>query len=283
MVLTLLRDPRRRVSDPLTPTKTPTRPRSLHGYTSLARRNWLTSVAVIAASLAIGLGFHFASDAEYTARTDIVVVAVSDLTLNGERTVDVSIDSAVQLLLSDRVLGQTARSLNYPGGATGLREDVTVSPIINSRILQLFVSAPEARIAHSAVSALADNFLKMRRNSLTAAGKDRAKAIAAQQAILKRSIQTGAAITDGPDADFDIGKLNRERVQLEAELTALNIHEPDPGYISKAAVIPERGQRQGLSVQVGSGLAAGMTVASGLAALKLHRGTPRHRKKEGAP
>ena len=282
MVLTLLRDPRGCVSEPLTQAKTPARPRSLQGYTALVRHNWLTSVAVMAASLAIGLGFHFTSEAEYTARTDVVVVAVSDLTLNGERTVDVSIDSAVQLLLSDRVLGQTARSLNYPGGVAGLRKDVTVSPIINSRILQLFVSAPEARIAHGAVSALADNFLKMRRDSLTAAAKDRAKTIAAQQAVLKRSIETGVAINDGPDADFDIGKLNRERVQLEAELTALNIHEPDPGYISKAAVIPESAQRQGLLVRLGSALAAGMTVACGLAALKHHRGTPRHRKKEGA-
>ncbi|WP_162148846.1 hypothetical protein [Arthrobacter sp. H20] len=232
-------------------------------------------ISVLAASLTVGLMVFFGSEPRYTARTDVVVLAVSDLAGEASRPADVSIDSAVQVLLSDRVLGETARSLSYPGRSSGLLEDMTISPIINSRILRIYVSALQPDEAHNAVNALAERFLEARRSSLLAADNVRARSIQAQIDSVDLSLEqlsNNVLLTD-ENATESTAELATERVDLETELTALSVNELEPGYISHIDAVPTKSNRAGLPVYTASSAALGLVIAVFLDAV-LRRWSP---------
>ncbi|GAA1120103.1 hypothetical protein GCM10009582_16610 [Arthrobacter flavus] len=221
-------------------------------------------ISVLATSLIIGLLVFFGNEPRYTARTDVVVLAVSDLAGEASRPADVSIDSAVQVLLSDRVLGETARSLSYPGRSSGLLNDMTISPLINSRILRIYVSSLQPDEAHQAANALAEQFLAARRSSLLAADNTRADSIRAQIESVDLSLDqlsTSVVLTDDNAAE-STAALTAERVALQTELTALSIKELEPGYISHIDPIPTDSGRAGLPVHTASAVAVGLIVAA---------------------
>lgn len=228
------------------------------------RRNLVMYVSILAASLTVGLLVFFGNEPRYTARTDVVVLAVSDLAGEASRPADVSIDSAVQVLLSDRVLGETARSLSYPGRSSGLLEDMTISPIINSRILRIYVSSLQPDDAHQAVNALAEQFLEARRSSLLAADNTRADSIRAQIESVDLSLDqlsTSVRITDANSVE-SAAELTAERVALQTELAALSINELEPGYISHIDPVPTDSNRTGLPVYAASAVAVGLVIAT---------------------
>ncbi|MBG6217305.1 capsular polysaccharide biosynthesis protein [Arthrobacter sp. CAN_A6] len=259
----------------------------LAGYTELLRRYRMLFALALAVALAAGAGVYYSSEPEYTAQTELVVVTLSDLAAEEvRRPADVSIDSAVQVLLSDKVLGETARTLDYPGRSAGLLEDLTVSPLINSRILRIYVSASSALEARDAVQLLSQNFLAARKQSLDSVQRTTTESVTAQLAAVEANL---ALRERGDDAAAvvaaqDVTDLQAARYNLSTELTALALGEPEPGYISRHAELPSTGARTGTAIYLGSALALGLAGASAITAfLVLRPAGPSTRRIRSSP
>lgn len=236
-------------------------------YVSFVRAHRTLIGSTLVACLLVGMTIELVLPPQYKARTDIAVVATTNLSTAGKDPRDVSIDSAVQVLLSDQVLGATARETNYPGRSSGLLDDLTISPLINSRILQLNVSAQTPQQALDAVSVLARNFLDARQKSLNAAQEDRIAGIRAQLATVTTSLgkpnaadQQRAAASDGSNR-----ALTQLQSDLQAELIALTVIEPDPGYITHAGTLPTSSTRPGFVISMASSAAVGLLLGCLLA------------------
>lgn len=248
------------------------------------RRHWVLFLVATAISFTVGLTVHYQSAPLYTARTDVVVLAVSDLATENSRPADVSIDSAVQVLLSDRVLGETARSLEYPGRSSGLLNDMTISPIVNSRILRIYVSSLDPEVAYTAVNTLAEDFLTARRVSLLAADNRRSESIQAQIKSIDLSLEqlnNSVFLTDDSATD-STAELTAERAALDTELAAIAVNVLEPGYISHIDPVPTDSGRTGLPIFAASSVALGVALAALFGVWRDRRATPLRRVNQPA-
>ncbi|WP_269938253.1 Wzz/FepE/Etk N-terminal domain-containing protein [Arthrobacter sp. HY1533] len=244
-------------------------------YVQFVRAHWAIIGSALVASLLVGIAVQLVLPPQYRARTDIAVVATTNLAKAGKVPRDVSIDSAVQVLLSDQVLGKTARETNYPGRSSGLLDDLTISPLINSRILQLNVSSQTPQQALDAVTVLARNFLDARQESLNAAQEARISAIKAQLATVTASLDRPTP-TDPQQAvgsESSNPALTRLQSDLQAELIALTVIDPDPGYITHAGTLPTSGTRPGFVISLASSAAVGLLLGCLMAYSKRFRRT----------
>lgn len=209
--------------------------------------------SALAVSLLVGLGLYYLTEPQYTARTDVVVAATP--MASGGADASVSIDSVVQVLRSDEVLGEVARALNYPGGAAELRADTTITPVINSRILQVYVSSPRQNEAYDAVRTLTERFIETRRQSLFALDQSRTG--------------TPPPATGSRMVDIRAGSMGAGPVSAAAYAgagfpgsLALPGGAPGPDYMSRAAAVSAEPARESLPVYAGSALALGLILAS---------------------
>lgn len=241
-------------------------------------RSLKRTAVIVALSAAGSTGLFWAQPAEYSARIDIVVITVTgSVELATAR--DMSIDSAVQILYSDKVLGKTARTLDYPGRSSGLLDDLTIEPLINSRLLEVRITHEDAQLAFDAVNLLTQNFLDARNERLlesSAALRDtlqqQVQAIDSELTTLNRS-----SIPNLQRRQVAL-ELSQQRSEAQATISAIDILPPSPGFISRQAIFPKTAERSGAEIFTASGLALALT-ASTLAAPKNRKS---HRK-EGTP
>lgn len=270
---------------------------TLTTYVDFVRRYRLLLTAAVILALCAGAILHATKPQRFTSSADMVVVATAVVGgLNAER--DVSIDSALQLLRSDRVIGHVAREIDYPGGPLGLDADVTTRPVVNSRIVRLSVDALDPRTAQEAVTAVVERFYTVRQWGLQSAARNRAEVVEAEleavesELARRYGLATDAQLPADPGADIaerpmvDIGGLVELRAQLYGEQAALAIAEPNPGYVSRPPTTPTVGTRAGLAVTLSSALTVSLlaAVVTG-AALDLLRGrrtVDRHPTRQGA-
>ena len=252
--------------------------RDLLYYVEFLGRNWMTLTVSLIIAAVFGTALFLNSTPQYQARTDVVVVAISDLTLEGKKVSDVSIDSAVQVLLSDQVLGETARALKYPNRSSGLIADLDISPLINSRILRVSVSSPTPELAYNAVTLLTENFLTARLKSLQNNEGARAATLKTQLAQVGVSLEAArnGPTKTGTEIKETMRLLTEQQSTLQTELTAISISVAEPGYISHKAELPTVSSRPRGMIYVGSSLAVGLLVGCFTASL-LNQRNPRHR------
>lgn len=204
---------------------------------------------------------YLLAPAKFSARIDVVVVAIMSPSQSiSER--DISIDSAVQILYSDAVLGETARELDYPGRSSGLLEDLTISPLINSRILRMYVTNEDQKLAYKAVNLLAANFLSERSTRLTNLAETRRSELESHVAGLRNQI------TDLQNHSFSESESRELRQQLASQITdlefalaAIDTIPPEPGFISREAVLPSTASRPPVTVYFASALALAIVLS----------------------
>lgn len=258
-------------SAPAPPYAEPRGPREPHlgDYLALLRRYWQVIAVALLVALLSGTAIHLSSPARYKARIDVVVIASSLVTSPTNVSADVSIDSAVQILLSDRVLGETARALDYPGRSSGLLTDMTISPLINSRILRLYVTSPTPEMAYSAVTLLVQNFLEVRQAALLTDRDNATTAIQAQLTSLQAALDL--PLSSSPLNRRDPTQTNRELVaeqnRLQTQLISLTVNNPAPGYISHEATLPTNTVRSGGYIVMGSAAGVGLLLGCFTAAI----------------
>lgn len=252
---------------------------TLGTYTAFVFRYRTLLILSVVAGLTCGLAVHFSSPERYTSTAHMVIVAttVGDA---DETQEDVSIDSALQLLRSDQVMGHVARQINYPGGAGSLSDDVATRPVINSRIVRLSVSALDPPTAQRAAAALTDRFFEVRSEALTAAALARIDSVDAELAVVETELAARyqlATEDDLLDLEEPVGEevsdatgirsLVTRRAQLHGERAFLEISAPNAGYLSRPATEPGGGSRTGLAITVSSVTTLILLAAIGLAAL----------------
>lgn len=197
----------------------------------------------------------------YEARTDVVVAAIPAFTT--QKTVaDLSIDSAVRLLTSDQVLGETARELDYPGGSAGLVADLTISPVVNSRILELYVRNEDSQLALGAVERLTDGLLAARTDRLEREAETRRNEIGARLAAIDDELESissgnGATTLGKPD----VTRLVEEQTALEGERVGISTLPTESGFLSRFPQVSSSPKRPYAPVYIGSGLAIGLCAA----------------------
>lgn len=260
---------------------------SIRSYAAFVTTYWALLLFMLILGLVIGFALHLMSPLRYTSTAHMVIVAT---TVSGadETQTDVSMDSALQLLRSDQVIGEAARSVEYPGGSSALNRDLTTRPIINSRILRVSVAAVDAESARRAVTAVTDRFFEVRRQGLEAAASTQEVAVEAQLDVvdseLARQYRLSADVDDtdseqGVDEQevvetAEIRRLVRMRGELHGEKAYLAMSSPDPGYLSRPPTDPIRGGRSGLAITVTS--TATLFLLAGITLGAMHQRNTRH-------
>lgn len=278
---------------PPAPTGEPT----LKDYGNFLRRHRLLLTIGLSVGLTAGLFLHYSQPLRYTSTAHVVIVATS-LSANDGGSSDVSIDSALQLLRSDQVVGYAAREVGYPGGPTQLNADLTARPIVHSRIVRLSVSAPQPALAERAVTITLDRFLDVRGDGLVRTTNARSAAVAAELEVVEAELDRRYG-QGTPDEDEEqlaeenqlelagMADLVTLRAQLHGELAALSISEPNPGYLSRPPTEPSGGFRSGLAITLSSTSTMGLLAAVGIGVWRRptevhiqsdpsHRGDPFH-------
>lgn len=261
---------------------------TLQTYSAFVRRRrGLLLLAVVVAAV-IGGALHQMKPLRYTSTAHLVILSSTE-TPQSDGSANISIDSALQLLRSDEVLGPVAETLMYPGGPSALDEDLTLRPIINSRIVRLSVSAPTPDLAAAAASSVTQQFLDIRRGELKAVQASREQLLSDELSAVEEQLDdlyllhgTAEMSSQDPDAAADasqdpaarIGPLVSLRAQLHGDLAALSISEPNPGYLSRPATHPVHGQRSGLAITMASALVLSLLAAVGAGALLEMRQAP---------
>lgn len=218
---------------------------------------------VVCFILALGAatGLYMAQVPQYTSRVDVVVIAVSG-TSDAATQRDVSIDSAVQILYSDAVLGQTARTLDYPGMSKGLLADLTIQPLINSRLLQLRISNSDAQLSYRAVNLLTENFLAARVERLNEQNSEARRSLETTAGALRTQLSTmGASQLELRQRRELTQQLNAELSEAETAIAAIDSLPPSAGFISRQAVLPTEASRSGRSIYLASALGVGLVAA----------------------
>lgn len=252
---------------------------TLHGYASFVRRHRLMMGVVLLIGLAVGMMVHLTQPVRYTSTAHMVILATT-VSEASESETDLSIDSAIQLLRSDEVLGHAAREVSYPGGTTALMNDLRTRPIINSRIVRVSVSALEPADAQTAVNAVVERFYAVRADGLRGVAQDRAGAVSGEIEAVEAELarRFGLRPSDGATAEERNGDEARStgagiaplvtlRAQLRGELAALEIFEANPGYPSRLASAPTRGARSGFAITMASTVTLSVLAAVGMGAL----------------
>lgn len=217
-------------------------------------RSWRRTVACFLIAITVAAGAFLAQTPQFTARTDVVVIAVTGST-NAATQSDVSIDSAVQILYSDAVLGETARLLDYPGRSSGLLDDLSIDPLINSRLLQLKVSNPDARLAYRAVTMLTERFLSARLQRLTEQNEESRKELEETALSLQSQLASiGSSGLEGLQRRELAQQLGVELAEAQAAISAIDNLPPSAGFVSRQAVMPAEAYRSGRAIFLASAL-----------------------------
>lgn len=228
-------------------------------------RSWRRTVACFLIAITVAAGAFLAQTPQFTARTDVVVIAVTGST-NAATQSDVSIDSAVQILYSDAVLGETARLLDYPGRSSGLLDDLSIDPLINSRLLQLKVSNPDARLAYRAVTMLTERFLSARLQRLTEQNEESRKELEETALSLQSQLASiGSSGLEGLQRRELAQQLGVELAEAQAAISAIDNLPPSAGFVSRQAVMPAEAYRSGRAIFLASALGLAL-VASAIVA-----------------
>lgn len=219
------------------------------------------TIACLVCVLGITSVLYWLQQPRFEARSDVVIVAIPSFSIQGTLT-DISVDSAVRLLTSDRVLGTTARALDYPGGSSGLLDDLIISPVVNSRILRLYVRSEDSKLALNAVQKLSSELLNARSERLERSSEMRLEEIRVRLAVIDSELE---AVTLGDEIaareEIDVAALVDERTALEGERAGIEALPTEAGFIARAAEVAASPRRPYAPVFIGSGLAVGFCLS----------------------
>lgn len=249
-------------------------------YAQFVTRYRALLVFALATGLLGGLALHLSMPQRYTSTAHMVIVAT---TLSGvsDAQTDVSIDSALQLLRSDQVVGHVARDIDYPGGPSALGRDVNTRPIINSRILRISVAALDPDAAHEATTAVVNRFFDVRKQGLVSVALSQQAAVEAELAVVEAELAERFQFSPEDEStlleELDDGQgfmdplgvrqLVTRQTQLQGEKAFLEISEPNPGYLSRPPTDPSQGSRTGFAVTMSSVVTLSLMAAVGIATL----------------
>ena len=135
----------------------------VHDYVSVMRKRWLSILLITLACVAGALGYSLAATPMYTATTQLYVsvqgsASTSDL-LQGANYSRQQVTSYTQMVTSPLVLGPVIVDLGLDERAEGLAGRVATSSPLNSSLINIEVSDPNAAIAAATADEIAQQFI----------------------------------------------------------------------------------------------------------------------------
>ncbi|UNX55586.1 hypothetical protein MF406_04815 [Georgenia sp. TF02-10] len=249
--------------------------RTLASYALFVRRHRRLLVAAALVGVVLGLLVQLSKPERFTSSADVVLVSTTTRGGGSGEYRDTTIDSALQQLRSQEVLGRAAARMDYPGGSAGLGRDLIARPVPNSRIVRLSVSALAPATAVEAVTNVVDSLLEVRRSAIEAETQRRKQSVGGQLAAVNRELdRLNLVVVQGEDPagsnDRTVGGrfLIEQRGYLRGEQAALATLRPDPGYVAQPPTVPTDGARTGLAVTMASTLTVAVVAAVTLAAAR---------------
>ncbi|MFC0029872.1 Wzz/FepE/Etk N-terminal domain-containing protein [Micromonospora chaiyaphumensis] len=245
---------------------------ALMAYLGWLRRRWWILLLAAVLGLAGGLAVSQLQHARYTSNTSLLVRPLS-AGAESNPNAKVNLDTEAQVVRS-LVVAERAKGLMKVGtGADQLVKSVTVTVPPNSQILQVAYEADSPAQAQSGSHAFAQAYLDLRKATAQKALENETTALKQQISEVNKQLSAvagriAAAPANSPErerAEADRNVLTNQLTSLNNRLSPLLSTESDPGEIISDARLPESPSSPNRTLNLASGMGAGLLLGIVLA------------------
>jgi capsular polysaccharide biosynthesis protein/Mrp family chromosome partitioning ATPase len=236
---------------------------TLSTYLGWLRRRWWILLLVAFLGVASGFGLTQVQTRSYVSTTDLLVRQVG---AEANPNAKVNLDTEAQVVRS-LVVAERARGLMASGvPADELVKYVTVTVPPNSQVLKIAFEGGTPQDAQSGSHAFGQAYLDLRAATATRSLENEITALELQVAEVTKQLQTvsgriaGAApnSTERERAEADRSVLTQQLGTLNSRLTPLKTASLDPGEIISDARLPTKPSSPNQTLNLASGLGAGL-------------------------
>jgi succinoglycan biosynthesis transport protein ExoP len=161
------------------------------------RGGWTLVLACVVLGVAAGGALSFAVPATYTSQADVSLSPVSSL--NGSSSAkDISTATEINIAASTAVADKVAPLIKWPGAASALLNNVSVTSPLDSQVLQVSYSASTPAAAAAGANAFATAYLAYRAQTAQAGLQARLDRIGQRIAEFQKASDAKAAVIADP-------------------------------------------------------------------------------------
>ncbi|MFI2708540.1 Wzz/FepE/Etk N-terminal domain-containing protein [Micromonospora sp. NPDC018662] len=245
---------------------------ALMAYLGWLRRRWWILLLAAVLGLAGGLAINQLQDARYTSTTSLLVRPLGS-GAESNPNAKVNLDTEAQVVRSLVVAERAKGLMKVTTGGDELVKSVTVSVPPNSQILQVAYEAGTPAQAQAGSHAFAQAYLDLRKATAQKALENETTALKQQIAGLNKELSAvagriAAAPANSPErerAEADRSVLTNQLNGLNNRLSPLVSADSDPGEIISDARLPERPSSPNRTLNLASGMGAGLLLGIVLA------------------
>ncbi|MER6587273.1 Wzz/FepE/Etk N-terminal domain-containing protein [Micromonospora chalcea] len=245
---------------------------ALMAYLGWLRRRWWILLLAAVLGLGGGLALSQVQEARYTSTTSLLVRPLGSGAENNPNA-KVNLDTEAQVVRSLVVAERAKALMKVDTGADQLVKSVTVKVPPNSQILQVAYEANSPEGAQSGSHAFAQAYLDLRKATAQKSLENETNALKQQIAELNKQLSAVAGrIAAAPSNSPERERAEAERNVLTSQITGLNNRlsplvsaGSDPGEIISDARLPERPSSPNRTLNLASGMGAGLLLGIVLA------------------
>ncbi|MER5608931.1 Wzz/FepE/Etk N-terminal domain-containing protein [Micromonospora tulbaghiae] len=245
---------------------------ALMAYLGWLRRRWWILLLAAVLGLGGGLALNQIQEARYTSTTSLLVRPLGT-GAESNPNAKVNLDTEAQVVRSLVVAERAKALMKVDTGADQLVKSVTVKVPPNSQILQVAYETNSPEGAQSGSHAFAQAYLDLRKATAQKALENETNALKQQIAGLNKELSAVAGrIAAAPSNSPERERAEAERSVLTNQLNGLNNRlsplvsaGSDPGEIISDARLPERPSSPNRTLNLASGMGAGLLLGIVLA------------------
>ncbi|MGC3858657.1 Wzz/FepE/Etk N-terminal domain-containing protein [Micromonospora chersina] len=245
---------------------------ALMAYLGWLRRRWWILVLAAVLGLAGGLAVSQLQHARYTSGTSLLVRPLS-AGAESNPNAKVNLDTEAQVVRSLVVAERAKGLMKVDTGADQLVKSVTVTVPPNSQILQVAYEADSPAQAQAGSHAFAQAYLDLRKATAQKALENETTALKQQITDVNKQLSAvagriAAAPANSPErerAEADRNVLTNQLTSLNNRLSPLLSADSDPGEIISDARLPESPSSPNRTLNLASGMGAGLLLGIVLA------------------
>ncbi|MFG2106380.1 Wzz/FepE/Etk N-terminal domain-containing protein [Micromonospora chersina] len=245
---------------------------ALMAYLGWLRRRWWILVLAAVLGLAGGLAVSQLQHARYTSGTSLLVRPLS-AGAESNPNAKVNLDTEAQVVRSLVVAERAKGLMKVDTGADQLVKSVTVTVPPNSQILQVAYEADSPAQAQAGSHAFAQAYLDLRKATAQKTLENETTALKQQITDVNKQLSAvagriAAAPANSPErerAEADRNVLTNQLTSLNNRLSPLLSAENDPGEIISDARLPESPSSPNRTLNLASGMGAGLLLGIVLA------------------
>ncbi|MEV0004474.1 Wzz/FepE/Etk N-terminal domain-containing protein [Micromonospora sp. NPDC050980] len=245
---------------------------ALMAYLGWLRRRWWILLLATVLGLAGGLAVSQLQESRYTSTTSLLVRPLGTGAESNPNT-KVNLDTEAQVVRSLVVAERAKGLMKVDTAADEMVKSVTVMVPPNSQILQVAYEAGSPAQAQAGSHAFAQAYLDLRKATAQKALENESKALTQEiEGIRKQLNEVAGRIAAAPSNSPERERAEADRSVLTNQLNGLNNRlsplisaDSDPGEIISDARLPERPSSPNRTLNLASGMGAGLLLGIVLA------------------